>query len=550
MLKAKYTGGQVLVDQIDGLKKKKFSLWTMTFFIYCACAGGAFGIESMISASGPGVTLLLLVLIPIIWGLPIGLYASELSNLAPVQSGPYVWMKMAFGEFWGFAMGWWLVLACYLTGAAYVVLATDYLGIYFSLSPGVEFAIKAAMIIIFTVVNLLGLQEVSIASTIFSIVILVAFACVAFVGLAHWQYNPFEPFFSDGEDALSSWGVGIAIGIWMYCGYIALSFLGGEIENPQILPKGMKLGILVIALSYILPTLGGIVSTGPWDIWGTDVDYSSVLAEHVGRWAGMAFMIVAVIAQCAIFNTAITSASRSFMVIADDFLCPKFLAKLTKRGKVPLWPILILACINLLLVNIDFELLVTMLYPLLFVLYVGLAFAFVKIRRDYPVELRGDMYYVKGGKWAEIYICGGPTLLGIIGMLVNGTEYFLFGFVAIVSAIVFYVIFKWIYGGFHRRDPEAYPLNPKTKLAPGDVGRFGVFLLIFGALAFLGSFFLIWYESSWGPDYYLETYGTGLRSNFWLMIAVARWSGIVMLVLGIVLRFVGKKMDPVERLDS
>ena len=122
---AKYTGGQVLTDSIEGLKKKKFTLATMTFFIYCACAGGAFGIESMISAAGPGLTLLLLILIPFLWGLPIGLYSSELSNLAPVESGPYVWMKMAFGEFWGFSMGWWIVLANYLTGAAYVVLAVD-----------------------------------------------------------------------------------------------------------------------------------------------------------------------------------------------------------------------------------------------------------------------------------------------------------------------------------------------------------------------------------------------------------------------------------------
>lgn len=65
---AKYTGGQVLTDSIEGLKKKKFTLATMTFFIYCACAGGAFGIESMISAAGPGLTLLLLVLIPFLMG--------------------------------------------------------------------------------------------------------------------------------------------------------------------------------------------------------------------------------------------------------------------------------------------------------------------------------------------------------------------------------------------------------------------------------------------------------------------------------------------------
>ncbi len=546
MSKRSYTGGQILEDAHPDLKKKKFSLAAMTFFIYCACAGGAFGIETMISSAGPGLTLILLVLIPILWGMPIGLYSSELTNLAPVESGPYVWAKMAFGEFWGFSFGFWIALAMYLTGAAYVVLAVDYIGMFFPLSPATAFILKAAIILVFTIINLMGLEEVSIVSTIFSIIILLAFAAVAFVGIVNWQYNPMDPIVPAGQGALSSWGTGIAVGVWMYCGYVAISFLGGEIENPQVIPKGMKIGILVITLSYILPTLGGIVSTGPWTEWGVSLDYSSVLYQHIGTWAGMAFMIVAVIAQCAIFNASITSASRSFMVLGQDNLCPKFLSTVSKNRKVPVWPILILAAINLILVNLNFEVLVTILSPVLFVLYVGLGFAYVKIRKDYPVEKRGELYYVKS-KFAPVYICGGPLIVGIISFLVNGTEYFLLGFIAIIAAVIFYPICKWIYGGFYKRDPEQYPINSRTKLAKGDLIRFGLFFLLFGAIAFLGSFFLVWYEGSWGPDYYLETYGSGIMSNFWAMISVARWGGVIMLVIGAVLFLIGKKVDPISK---
>ena len=66
-------------------------------------------------------------------------------------------------------------------------------------------------------------------------------------------------------------------------------------------------------------------------------------------------------------------------------------------------------------------------------------------------------------------------------------------------------------------------------------------------ICFLGSFFLIWYEGSWGPDYYLETYGSGIMSNFWLMIKIARWSGIIMLALGIFFKLYGKKVDPIPK---
>lgn len=548
MSKANYTGGPILADAAPGMKKKHFSLGAMIFFLYCACAGGAFGIESMISSSGPGLTLILLVIIPILWALPIGLYCSELTNLVPVAAGPYVWSKMAFGEFWGFSFGFWIALANYLTGAAYVVLAVDYIGMYVPLTAMSAFILKAAFIIIFTVINLRGLEEVSIVSTIFCIIILVAFAAVAFVGLTHWEFNPMDPIMPAGESAFSSWGTGIAIGVWMYCGYVVIAFLGGEVENPGIIPKAMKITIVVIAASYILPTLGGIVSVGPWSEWGISIDYSSVLSTHVGPWAGVAFMVAAVIAQCSIFNACITSATRSFIPMAQDNLCPKFLAKLSPNRRVPAVAILLLAAINLVLVNINFEILVTILSPVLFVLYVGIAFAYVKLRKDYPPEKRGGLYYVKS-KLAPVYICGGPLVVGLISFFVNGTEYFLLGFVAIVAAIIFYPICKWIYGGLYKKDPENNPINPKTKLAQGDLIRFGQFFLLFGFLALVGSFFLIWYEGSWGPAYYLETYGSGIMSDFWGMISIARWLGIIMLALGVILVLVGRKIDPKPKQD-
>lgn len=548
MSKANYTGGPILADAAPGMKKKHFSLGAMIFFLYCACAGGAFGIESMISSSGPGLTLILLVIIPILWALPIGLYCSELTNLVPVAAGPYVWSKMAFGEFWGFSFGFWIALANYLTGAAYVVLAVDYIGMYVPLTAMSAFILKAAFIIIFTVINLRGLEEVSIVSTIFCIIILVAFAAVAFVGLTHWEFNPMDPIMPAGESAFSSWGTGIAIGVWMYCGYVVIAFLGGEVENPGIIPKAMKITIVVIAASYILPTLGGIVSVGPWSEWGISIDYSSVLSTHVGAWAGVAFMIAAVIAQCSIFNACITSATRSFIPMAQDNLCPKFLAKLSPNRRVPAVAILLLAAINLVLVNINFEILVTILSPVLFVLYVGIAFAYVKLRKDYPPEKRGGLYYVKS-KLAPVYICGGPLIVGLVSFFVNGTEYFLLGFVAIVAAVIFYPICKWIYGGLYKKDPENNPINPKTKLAQGDLIRFGQFFLLFGFLALVGSFFLIWYEGSWGPAYYLETYGSGIMSDFWGMISIARWLGIIMLALGVILVLVGRKIDPKPKRD-
>lgn len=548
-MKVNYEGGQILTDVLPDLKKTRFSFAAVLFFVYCSVSGGAFGIESIIPASGPGMTLVLLIIIPLMWALPMGLYVSELTNLAPVDSGPYVWVKMAFGEFWGFAFGLWMAVAWYLTGASYIVLATDYIGMYIEMSPTVELAVKVVIILVFTVVNLLGLQEVNVVNTIFTFIILAAFLAVGIVGLANWENNPFDPFMNVESGAFSSLGVGIAIGVWMFCGYTAIANLGGEIENPQIIPKGMKWCILLMVISYILPTLGGIVSTGPWYEWGNSIDYSTVLFTHVGKWAGVAFMITAVISQLALLNATTATASRSFMILGKDHLCPKFLSTVSKNRKVPIWPIVILAVLNVILVNLDFEILVIILSPLLFVCYAGFAVAFLKLRKLYPVEKRGDLYYVKG-KFSPYYIVISMMIIGIVGILMNGTEYFLLGYVLILFALVMYIICKKVYGGLSVENPLLYPRNEKTGLGKGDTIRIARFFLIFGALALGGSIFLRWYEAGWGPAYYLDLYGSGLISNWALMITLVTWVGIIMLVLSAVLYIIGRKLDPIPDDDE
>lgn len=228
----------------NSMHKNKFSLLGIVFLIYCMCAAGAFGVEDMIPTVGPGLTIVLLIVIPILWAAPMGIYTAELGALAPVDAGPYVWMKMAYGEMWGFCMNWWLMLAIYLGQAAYVVIAVGYIGKIIALTPLAATIIKVAIVVILTIVNLIGLKEVSFLSTIFSIIIIVMFSLVTIVGFANWNYNPMEPFITEGSDVVSSLGTGLAIGIWLYCGYIQISNLGGEIANPEIVPKGMKVSIV------------------------------------------------------------------------------------------------------------------------------------------------------------------------------------------------------------------------------------------------------------------------------------------------------------------
>ena len=342
-----------------GLKKHNISTATVVFMIFCLCAAGAYGIEDMIPQAGPGLTLVMLIVLPFLWSTPMGLIASELGSAIPEEGGFYKWVQRACGEFWGFQAGWWRTLSIYVDNTIYVVLAGSYLASVVDMSPTGEYLFKASMIIFFTYINIRGIRDVGFVSTVISILIMVAFAMVAVVGFVTWESNPFEPFTPPEQSLLQSIGAGIAIGVWMYSGYESMSTMAGELKDPQVIPRATLISVPLIMAAYILPTLAGLASLGSWSEWSSAGGYSygDVVASFIPG-LGVAFVIVAVLANFSVFNAYIASGSRGFFALADDNLAPPALVKCSKDRGVPYVAVLSLGAFSLIACTFPFEVIV------------------------------------------------------------------------------------------------------------------------------------------------------------------------------------------------
>lgn len=540
---------------VAGLKKHDIRVSGIVFMLYCLVAAGAFGIEEMIPEAGPGMTLILLIAFPIVWAYPISNLVAELGSVLPSEGGVYVWAKEAFGEFWGFQAGWWGTVSTYITNGVYVALVAGYVTQMIPMSEVAVHALKIGMILIFTVINLMGLKEVGRVSTILSILIVLAFALVTVVGLLNWQANPMDPIMPEGYSIVDGIGGGICICVWMYCGYECISNMAGEVKNPQVIPKGLMIAMPLVALTYVLPTLAGLASLpeGSWENWTTDggfsgdtIGYATVLTANLGQAWGYIFLVIAIVSQCAIFNTYLASGSRGFFVLADDNLCPKFLVKVSRKRGVPYVGILSLSVVTLILAQSDFTTLVSAEVVFMLALYMILPLSVIKLRKTIPVEERKakGLYVMRGGKAGLFFYAGAPIVIAIIALLVNGTDYLCMGLIAISTGPIAYIIFKRLYGGMAKNDPERYPVNKKTKLAMGDTIRIGVYLIIAGAFAFLGQFWLHWYEITWGE---WEPSDYDMFSNSIPQVLEAlKWGGLIAIVIGIVLALAGRKLERKE----
>src|SRR5256885_9877583 len=84
----------------------KAALLPLVFVMFAYATGGPFGLEDMVTTSGPGLTLLYHLFIPFFWCIPVSLVAAELTTAISVEGGFYPRVLPAFGGFLGFLAGW------------------------------------------------------------------------------------------------------------------------------------------------------------------------------------------------------------------------------------------------------------------------------------------------------------------------------------------------------------------------------------------------------------------------------------------------------------
>ena len=90
--------------------------------VFFNVSGGPYGIEDTVPSFGPGLSLLLLVVTPLLWSLPVALAMSELASAMPDEGGYVTWTTRAFGPFWGFQVGWWSWIDSFVEVALFCVV--------------------------------------------------------------------------------------------------------------------------------------------------------------------------------------------------------------------------------------------------------------------------------------------------------------------------------------------------------------------------------------------------------------------------------------------
>ncbi len=405
-------------------------LMSVAFFTTC---GGPFGLEPLPAAVGPGWAVILILLAPLLWSLPMALMVAELSTLIPEEGGYYIWVRDTMGRFWGVQEAWWTMGYSIGLLASFPVLFVSYVAFFVpALAPGadvphprllalIRWALAALFILSAMAVNLRGARDVGQSSKLGAGFVLGAFALMVITWLVRGPSPHAVLGIVTRDLALnnpSALLLGMSIISFNFSGWDNVSTFAAEVDRPQRnYPLALGGALLALVLCYLLPMLAGLSVTTSPDVWNTDAGWPVISRLIGGPWLGALVAAAGIVSMWALFNAQLLYVSRLPFVMALDGWLPRLIAEVSPNTGVPKVAILIFCGITAVFAALPFGSLAVITCLLYTPALVLEFFALIILRIRRPHAPRS--FRIPGGRWGMIVVC--TTFFAGASMVVAAT---------------------------------------------------------------------------------------------------------------------------------
>jgi len=403
---------------------RRLGLWSAVAVLVGSTIGsGIFRSPAGIADKLPGPFPLLVIWVTGgLFALCGALTLAEVAGAFPQTGGVYVYIREAWGRLAGFLFGWAeLVLIRAAALGAISTTFAEYMLRVTGRDPGIVpydswvHYVAAAAILLTATFNYVGIRWGSLVQNITTIakvgalllIIVLAFA----LGLPETggHYTPAMP---AGSFSLMPFGLALVSVLWVYDGWADVSFVGGEVKDPERnLPRVLIFGTLIIIGLYLLANLAYLAVLPVEEIRRSKLVAADV-AERVMGTPGVAFVSIAVmVSTFGTLNGSVMTGARVLFATAADGLLFKPIARVHPRFRTPSVAIILEASLGVLFVLVGtFEQLadafVTAIVPF-YALAVGSVFV-LRRRADYAPPFRVPGYPIV----PAIFIVATILLLG------------------------------------------------------------------------------------------------------------------------------------------
>jgi len=319
------------------------------------------------------------------------LSVAELGTMMPRAGGMYVYLKEAYSPLWGFLYGWtaFLVISTASIAAVAVTFAT-YLGYFFPLTPSAIKAIAISSIILLTIINCFGIKVGAIVQngfTILKIAALFGLVALSFL-LSGGSVSNFSPVLPSIPLAglAGPFILAMVAVLWSYDGWIEITYVAGEVKNPQrTLPRALAAGTGIVIVVYLLIASAVMYVLPMQDVAQSSIVLSDVAVKTMGTGGAIFISIAVIISTFGTNNGFIFTCPRIYYAMAKEGLFFSWLGTLHPKYETPIASLIVQGILaSLLILSGTYDQLTTYVVFASFLFYGMSAGAVILLRRRLP----------------------------------------------------------------------------------------------------------------------------------------------------------------------
>jgi len=178
---------------------------------------------------------------------------AELGAMMPATGGQYVYLREAYGPMCAFVCGWTFMLAVLSGGSAWLAVTFSIYARYFvALSPAMSKVLSLALIAALSAVNYVGVREGAWVQRTFTYLKIAALLVLIGAAFLSPHNSPALAPSAVAPLSLAHFGVAMSACLMAYNGWSYVSFVAGEVKNPQKnLLRSLAIGMGIVAALYV-----------------------------------------------------------------------------------------------------------------------------------------------------------------------------------------------------------------------------------------------------------------------------------------------------------
>lgn len=265
---------------------------------------------------------------------------AELAGALPHTGGVFVYLREGWGKLPAFLFGWseLTIIRASALGAVATVFAEYMLRLLRIENQSAVHYVAAGAILLVAVFNILGVQKGAIVqnlTTAGKYGALVILVLAAFL-IGGNNPAPVQAVETTGQTTLVMFGLAFISLLWVYDGWADVTFLSGEVKNPERnLPLTIIGGTLAVIAIYLLANFAYLHLLDISQISSSKLVAADTAYRIVGETGVKLVSIAVMISAFGTLNGSMMTGPRIFFAMADDGLFFKKIASVHPRFKTP-----------------------------------------------------------------------------------------------------------------------------------------------------------------------------------------------------------------------